>query len=110
MQDPSPKTRARVVCIRCHDRKVRCDLSSRQGDTCRHCQQDRAPCRIYVGARRKRLQSRVAAPGRFAENVSNTPALNPESSADIEGAGLAIPNSSNAKSITLTAIGRLILA
>ncbi|OTA70163.1 hypothetical protein K449DRAFT_4096 [Hypoxylon sp. EC38] len=105
MQD-SPKTRARVVCIRCHERKVRCDLSSRQGDTCRHCQRDRVPCRIYVGTRRRRLQSRVAAPGRFAENVSNSPVVDPASSANIEEAGLVNPNLSNASSTTSTTLGK----
>ncbi|KAI1080435.1 hypothetical protein F5B20DRAFT_112856 [Whalleya microplaca] len=103
----SLKTRARVVCIRCHDRKVRCDLSSRPGDTaCRHCQRDRVPCRIYIGARRRRVQSRVAGSDRFAENVSNSPSLDVASSGEHEEASLTNSDPFDTSSATVTAPDR----
>ncbi|KAH8650557.1 fungal-specific transcription factor domain-containing protein [Tricladium varicosporioides] len=50
------KDRARVVCIRCHDRKVRCDLQDQTAGRCRNCQRDNEECRKRLGTR-KRLRN-----------------------------------------------------
>ncbi|KAJ6023961.1 hypothetical protein N7540_004758 [Penicillium herquei] len=48
--------RARAVCIRCHRRKVRCDLENQQNSTssCSRCQQEGHECRPHIGPRKEK--------------------------------------------------------
>ncbi|KAF4634560.1 hypothetical protein G7Y89_g3541 [Cudoniella acicularis] len=51
--DRATKDRARLVCTRCHDRKVKCDLQEQPSGRCRNCQRDQLECRRRVGTRKK---------------------------------------------------------
>jgi hypothetical protein len=45
------RTRARLVCTRCHERKVRCNLSDQpDGTACRNCQRDQFQCRFSISS------------------------------------------------------------
>jgi hypothetical protein len=43
------RIRARVVCTRCHERKVRCDLGEKtNGTACQNCQREQCPCQFSL--------------------------------------------------------------
>ncbi|KAI1268610.1 hypothetical protein F5Y18DRAFT_236214 [Xylariaceae sp. FL1019] len=50
--------RARLVCVRCHDRKVRCDVQSQPQGVCLNCQHEGCECRLHVGIRKRRQRER----------------------------------------------------
>ncbi|KAJ5734089.1 hypothetical protein N7493_002875 [Penicillium malachiteum] len=66
--------RARAVCIRCHRRKVRCDLENQQNGTCSRCQQEGHECRPHIGPRKeKALRNCVRSPRIEDQVLSATP-------------------------------------
>ncbi|CAG8361963.1 unnamed protein product [Penicillium salamii] len=46
--------RARAVCVRCHSRKVKCDLEARPGGICSRCQHENHQCQPHIGPRKQR--------------------------------------------------------
>ncbi|CAG8189330.1 unnamed protein product [Penicillium olsonii] len=48
------KRRARAVCVRCHSRKVKCDLEDRPGGICSRCQHENHQCHPHIGPRKQR--------------------------------------------------------
>ncbi|KAL4884567.1 hypothetical protein BJY04DRAFT_215031 [Aspergillus karnatakaensis] len=48
--------RARAVCIRCHHRKVRCDLENRPSGVCSLCQGEGHDCQPHIGPRKQKAR------------------------------------------------------
>lgn len=46
LQTPPRKKRSAIACVKCHDRKVRCNAAT-QGIPCGNCVQDGIPCQLY---------------------------------------------------------------
>ncbi|KAJ5569462.1 uncharacterized protein N7459_008892 [Penicillium hispanicum] len=69
----SYQRRARAVCVRCHRRKVRCDLENRPGGVCTRCQSEGHECEVHVGPRKQKklrtsLGASLATPSRPASS------------------------------------------
>ncbi|KAK3935552.1 hypothetical protein QBC46DRAFT_397306 [Diplogelasinospora grovesii] len=62
------RSRASLVCSRCHERKVRCDLISQTGGNCSNCQREGRHCSIHAGSRKRKAAA--IAPIAGPENAS----------------------------------------
>ncbi|KAL2827254.1 hypothetical protein BJY01DRAFT_255777 [Aspergillus pseudoustus] len=71
--DSGPKNkRARLVCFRCHEKKIKCDLSSRDAQQCSNCLDAGCQCRRGLARRSENNAERARLPEEHSEPVVDT--------------------------------------